>query len=52
MTIILQARNYRTVTVPAGEILDLKRRVAVSSGRLEVELKALPDGDWILSRSW
>ncbi|MBI3971810.1 MAG: hypothetical protein HY332_11025 [Chloroflexi bacterium] len=37
------------VHLPAGEIVELRRRVLVQSGRLEIELNAPPQGDWLIT---
>lgn len=50
MLVRLQGRQEQgPVAVPAGEIVELRQRVRVTSGRLDVEVSAPPQGDWLLT---
>ena len=50
MTVIFQGgTELGPVSVPAGDIVELRQRVAVACGRLELELNAPPQGDWLLT---
>ena len=50
VTVRLQSRvEAGPVDVPAGEVIDLRRRVAVTNGRLTLEVTAPPQGDWLLT---
>jgi hypothetical protein len=50
MIVRLQGRHeLGPVAVPAGEIVELRQRVVVSAGRLDVEVSAPPQGDWLLT---
>ncbi|HEX2325270.1 MAG TPA: hypothetical protein VHQ00_07705, partial [Chloroflexota bacterium] len=50
LTLRLQGRHeLGPIPVPAGEIVERRQRVQVSAGRLDVEVSAPPQGDWLLT---
>ena len=50
LTLRLQGRHeLGPLPVPAGEIVERRQRVQVSAGRLDVEVSAPPQGDWLLT---
>ncbi len=50
LTLRLQGRHeLGPIPVPAGEIVERRQRVRVSAGRLDVEVSAPPQGDWLLT---